>query len=332
MKTHFPFWFIIVFVLSSCEKPEMIPTMMVEEVYSGSVTLASVYFTDGMNGYVGGNDGVILVTHDGGNTWQQTTLQSGEDAYFNCISFPAHDTGWISGRENSNSMNSGPAMYVTYDGGATWIYRGASYDQEYSYFPSVNVGYRDAYTDYIEKSTDGGQTWNELTSAPWASFSYTSLHFINEDTGFVGTSSYEWRTTNAGLSWATVDFPSHELEYNGVTDYAFSDNNNGVAVFSRGDIDVTTDGGETWINSFDAYSNDFFPLYCVTMPSPRIMVAGGMNHITCSEDGGNAWQEHFQQDGTSFPGTVLDIHFYDEQHGFAVTEEGKIYRLTRREL
>ncbi|HTF03071.1 MAG TPA: YCF48-related protein, partial [Bacteroidia bacterium] len=200
----------ILFIIS-CEKQPTIPTILVEKVYDGSAALECVYFTDANNGYAGGDDGIILVTHNGGKSWALATLSGGENARFTCISFPAHDTGWISGRENQSSINTGPALYKTINGGISWQSVGTSYDMEFTHFPSVTVGYRDHYTDEIEKTTNGGQNWNSLSSSPYAPFSYQTLYFVNEDTGFVGTENGEFRTVNGGASWSTVNFPSYTL-------------------------------------------------------------------------------------------------------------------------
>jgi photosystem II stability/assembly factor-like uncharacterized protein len=97
-----------------------------------------------------------------------------------------------------------------------------------------------------------------------------------------------------------------------------------------GHIDITSDAGATWTQSFSAYSNDYYPLNTVTMPTSQVIFAGGLDYICGTVDGGNTWEQYFQQDGTSFPGDVRDICFYDDHNGYAVTAEGNIYRLTRK--
>ncbi|HLG02378.1 MAG TPA: YCF48-related protein [Bacteroidia bacterium] len=317
-----------ILLLVQCEKPAVIPTIFVEKVYTAGTHLSSVFFIDATSGFAGGNDGILLVTTDGGISWQQASLQAGEDCDFNCIAFPTRDTGFASGMENNNSINSGPAIYRTYNGGQSWQFIGGPFDMRFTAFPTKLIGYMDSYGNGIEKTTDGGQSWNTLSGSPPSSFGYSGLYFATKDLGFLGTSSYPYRTTNGGTSWSILSLPSFEYEFNGPTDYDFSDALHGVAVFSRGDIDVTADGGSTWTNVFDAMNDHYYPLNAVATPSSDFMIAGGINYLAASANGVD-WEQYYQQDGTSFPGEVSDIHFYDSQNGYAVTREGSIYRLKR---
>jgi hypothetical protein len=63
--------------------------------------------------------------------------------------------------------------------------------------------------NFIAKTTDGGQTWNnitppQLTSRPW------TVEFTFGDTGFVGAyNGLLLRTTNAGQSWTSVNTSSY---------------------------------------------------------------------------------------------------------------------------
>jgi photosystem II stability/assembly factor-like uncharacterized protein len=285
-----------------------------------------VHFTDASHGYVGGQGGVILVTTDGGASWRQVSFSPQiEDCNFNCISFPVKDTGWITGEESNNAMNQGTAIYKTYDGGVTWQFAGGSFDMRFSTFPTKNIGYRDAYSSDVEKTTNGGQSWNILPSAPNSNFNYQNLYFINKDTGFVGGYA-EFRTINGGASWTNCQMPPDNEP---AIDIAFGDNLHGAAAMPRGHINTTSDAGATWQESFSAYSSNYYPLNTITMPSRDVIFVGGMFYIGGSVDGGQTWEQYFQQDGTSFPGEITDIHFYDAYHGYAVTLEGAIYRLTR---
>ena len=66
--------------------------------YGGGITsgtsahLISTYFTDANSGYVVGEDGTILTTHDGGTTW--ITQTSGTTQWLNSVYFTDPNTGY----------------------------------------------------------------------------------------------------------------------------------------------------------------------------------------------------------------------------------------------
>jgi photosystem II stability/assembly factor-like uncharacterized protein len=77
--------------------------------------LFGVAFPDAMNGYVVGRDSTILITKDGGETWQEKTWkdESGNPVtIFLGVAFVDADTGWAVGTEDT--------ILGTIDGGETW--------------------------------------------------------------------------------------------------------------------------------------------------------------------------------------------------------------------
>jgi len=57
----------------------------------------------------------------------------------------------------------------------------------------------------IIKTTDGGETWNELNLCEDASAREFGIGFINEQVGFVGTMNSGYKTLDGGLSWEKID-------------------------------------------------------------------------------------------------------------------------------
>jgi hypothetical protein len=108
------------------------------------MTVNSLYFVTGSNGFIAGNNGLICHTTDQGATWQQ--LNTGTSATLNSIHFSGPMTGMAVG-------NGGTAI-ITTDGGQTWHPEPAdgnlstgqifSPDQAYicnnSYFPTFYKG------------------------------------------------------------------------------------------------------------------------------------------------------------------------------------------------
>ncbi len=72
--------------------------------------LADVFFLDTGTGWAVGQDGVIIKTTNGGQTWSRQT--SGTTSYLNAIHFADANHGWAVGRDGN--------ILSTADGGTTW--------------------------------------------------------------------------------------------------------------------------------------------------------------------------------------------------------------------
>jgi len=137
--------------------------------------ITDVKFFDEMNGIVVGSDdasiershAVVVSTHDGGQTWQRvyTSARPFELAWK--VSFPSRKVG-----------------YVTVQ----------------NYNPDKSVTQR-----VVAKSVDGGKSWNELALADDFAVREFGVAFADEMTGWVGTSTTGFATTDGGKSWQRVN-------------------------------------------------------------------------------------------------------------------------------
>jgi photosystem II stability/assembly factor-like uncharacterized protein len=129
------------------------------------------------------------------------------------------------------------------------------------------------------------------------------------------------RTTNAGASWPEQRF-TNQLLYS----ISFPNRSVGWAVGAvpsgRGLMCKTTDGGTTW-KVIDSSSTDRF--YCVQFLNESIGWIGGWNDtagvVTRTTDGGVTWHTLHEK--------ALDVNelfFLDPMNGWAVGENGKIYK------
>jgi photosystem II stability/assembly factor-like uncharacterized protein len=57
----------------------------------------------------------------------------------------------------------------------------------------------------IAKTTDGGNTWNEINLVEDAGAREFGIGFIDENHGFVGTMNTGYETKDGGLTWTTVN-------------------------------------------------------------------------------------------------------------------------------
>lgn len=142
--------------------------------------LTSVYFIDADTGYVGGEEGPIKKTIDGGETW--VVLVSSPIAEH--IQFVSPSTGYVL---------SGGEIYWTSDYGGTWFQIFKSPEIEYyhindMYFLSENIGYVTAYNEPLDKGVilktiDGGLNWI-INAIPNDIYQMGQIHCLNSDTCF----------------------------------------------------------------------------------------------------------------------------------------------------
>ena len=164
--------------------------------------LDGVQFADPSHGWVVGA-GVILATTDSGRTW--TTQYSGTAA-LDQVDFTDDEHGWAAG---------GDTLLRTTDGGATWTALKEPCQGELNaiHFVSPTLGYAvaaasaapaggAAFTSAVGgsllRTTDGGVTWTDVTSAP---ANPQSACFASSADGYLGTPGHIWRSTDGGQHW-----------------------------------------------------------------------------------------------------------------------------------
>jgi photosystem II stability/assembly factor-like uncharacterized protein len=146
---------------------------------------------------------------------------------------------------------------------------------------------------------------------------FESIHWINDQKGFIAGEKLIAYTEDGGTTWKEV-LQKFETRF---LDISFANVNQGIAVGSKGTIFVSSDGGLTWQNS---NSNTNLDIYAIEiLPSGKVIIAGQNGLVMNSEKIGDNWII-----STPIPGVsaVLDIKFVNENLGFAVGTQGKIFR------
>lgn len=147
-------------------------------------SVSSLQFLNADTGWVvnysWSNDSSIFRTTDGGKSWQ--SAQVGDVVSVRFVSPSTGCAGGTSGR-----------IWKTTDGGVTWLLKhGPTPGNWYMHgisFSSPLLGWAVGYIgnglgDYILRTTDGGETWNEIPSI--SNNGLFSVCFINDSTGFIG--------------------------------------------------------------------------------------------------------------------------------------------------
>lgn len=270
------------------------------------VKLTRVQFLNKDVGYCSGDDGVVIKTTDGGESWTQLT--TGVDVDLESVFFINELTGWVTG----DPVDDKNTILKTTDGGLSWQDQGFD---EIGARSLYSIKFADENTGWIGgrapsllyKTIDGGDNWVAQTNFDtlgmrelWEkarieagrSISSTTggtiggarmyyIHTVDENNVWIGgRGGYLWHTLDGGNSWKYFHFGN----YNSILGMKFIDNNTAFICGSNGQvIKLNINGDELTFENRTNYSNT-----------------------------------------RSF----RDIHFFNENYGYAFGEHGYIYKTT----
>jgi photosystem II stability/assembly factor-like uncharacterized protein len=274
--------------------------------------------------YVGGEDGLIARSGDGGRTYTSVTPPNGfKDGYeIYALAFVAPDTGFAVGLLGR--------ILKTTDGGQTWNTYSPTYIPVTAVtFPTPSTGYATTWNN-IYKTTDGGQTWDSLgltTGTAYASSSrFEQAHFLNADTGYVTSSSsvqLHW-TTDGGQTWTTSNPAPYS--YDNVIGMSYLTPDTGYISLEEtgaccsGIIEKTTNGGQTWTPTWGAqYNGQYFS--DITYVDANTVYGIQYYQLYKSTDGGQTWNVVFTADYYQLTG----VSFTDKNNGYLADENGYIH-------
>jgi photosystem II stability/assembly factor-like uncharacterized protein len=164
-----------------------------------------------------GSPANLMVSHDGGKSWTSQSLQQDAKMLFDIV---MHDkNNGIACAASSEDISTSNALILkTSDGGKTWqkVFQ-SSRPFETTWkasFPTPQVGYVTIQSynpdpsvtqQRIAKTTDGGNTWQEINLVEDAGAREFGIGFIDENHGFVGTVNSGFETKDGGKTWTKTD-------------------------------------------------------------------------------------------------------------------------------
>ncbi|WP_207436023.1 YCF48-related protein [Sabulibacter ruber] len=291
--------------------------------------LSDVTFLNTTQGWAVGDAGTLIRTRDGGQAWENVPRPAPLDkASFSKIAFADDQHGWVVA---SNPV----ALLATSDGGQNWQAQtlpahplGHDYGLNHVFFLKRAEG-----TNAPPKGWAVGSSGTILRydGTAWQAHSeffgvkgmeYTGVYFLEENTGWaVGRNGVIAKSTDGGQTW-TRQTSGTLRTLNAVH---FTDAHHGWAVGDHDYVLKTIDGGQTWVPQTipPAFVSHFFDVHFTS--AHRGWVTGRRDShgtILSTTDGGHTWAE------TELDNRTFAHSFTDLNHGWAVGQNGAVYRFT----
>ena len=176
----------------------------------------------------------------------------------------------------------------------------------------------------ILKTTDGGSTWSNFTTAPIPGL--RAVCFTSVDVGYVGGyQNFLVKTTDGGSNWIPIVinpklwYFNNNESWENFNNIEFWDDNNGVIVSYPWAIYFTTDAGATW-NQGGLGIKHTIEDVCYA-DSNTLYMASGDEVIYKSSNGGFSWTEVYSGIPQTF---FLGVDFYNLNYGMVCGENGKV--------
>ncbi len=202
--------------------------------------LFSVCFADQETGYIGGDNGCILKTTNGGNSWLKVHTSVTTRQWLMTICSPDPNIVYAAGYTAYDSA----CIVKTVNGGFSWTTLRAptKFAINRIFFTDALTGHAACDSGIVLKTIDGGISWT--TEHLWKYSVLSSISFLNDTIGFVvGTQGVVYKTINGGGPGHSSSVQNHPEE--------FSISPNPVTDFIR--VSCQTITPETWLT---IYSHD----------------------------------------------------------------------------
>lgn len=332
MKSRFKYIFILLVNITNLTLPQNFWKQIPSPTDN---FLRTLYFSDSLKGWVGGDSGDIFFTNDGGINWaqQQTNTTNRIMRLFFLDENRAWALAWADAGSDENTFF-GTEILKTTNGGLVWnseLYREENNFMRGIYFLDTLNGFMGGAPGQFLMTTDGGSNWEpaEIDSGAFSHFPVINFKFYDELYGFACGGQFDiagviWKTTNGGENWATIN-PQY-IPADQVWDMHFFDSLNVLAI--GGDPDIfgvgfmqSSDAGNSW-NYFEVGVFGQAQSVSFRTQNEGWGVVPLTESFVTTFDYGNNWVEYPASENSR----LYDIVFTDSLTGFAVGEGGVILK------
>lgn len=184
-----------------------------ESLAAADPILYDVKFVDAQNGWIVGEFGKILRTHDGGETWKEQTkslLQGTE--YFDLLDLPT--LFGIDAQDTQHAVAAGLEAHIaaTSDGGEKWVYQKTEGGEVKLQDPLYDIvrfadgsGWSVGAAGQVVKTEPGSDVWTRANIGQDVSTWLRALSFSEPQYGWlVGGYGLIYHTEDGGKSWLPV--------------------------------------------------------------------------------------------------------------------------------
>lgn len=262
--------FISVFLLQSCsnQKTDYSECSFSELETNTSVSLRGLHVVNEKTVWASGSAGTVLLSTDGGESWQVNKIPRAEENDFRSIH------AWDDKRAVVFGVAGTEFGYKTEDGGNTWqvVFQDTTKGLFFNSLKFADDKNGLAVSDpidgefYVLKTTDGGDTWQQVTNLPpvedgEANFaaSNTCIEFLPSGKAWIasgGKAARVFYSEDFGESWKVVATPMiRGLASSGIFSISFKNDKQGMIVggiYDQPELNTniaayTFDGGKTWL-------------------------------------------------------------------------------------
>ncbi len=263
--------------------------------------LNSVYTPDGVNIIAVGDQGRILRSSNGGNTWARYTYTTDN---FKSV-YSLNDDVWI-GASNGNVYKTFKTInspIVNYNIGVTNTVNSV-------YFVNSNVGYLCTNGGLIYKTVNGGSTWSPAGSQS-TSNNLNSVSFLDEQKGIVvSDNGLILETVDGGVNWNITSVSGADTRDLLKVKYF----NDGVVIVGEYGTIITREASGSWTLVNSRTDSDIRGVTGTSLSNVRVCGGGGF-----IRNNTNNSSNFFNFEKNPMLANLVDIFYYSTDLGFAVS-------------
>lgn len=227
-------------------------------ILSSYKDFGNIFFADKFNGCIVGENDLVLITSDGGVSWQLKRTGNSDDDFMTV--FMKGDTLFIVGPDDIATNKFAGYVNISYDRGNSWSRKstGSTQTMRCNYAWNKDVGLIGTLTSGVFKTTNGWNGYNVVWPSP--SVQITDMAVIKDSViVIVGNNGKIGRSNNYGQSYTGITSPtsSHLISVD------FANDTFGMACGFDGTILITRDGGLSWTAMTTGTKQNFYGIHVI---------------------------------------------------------------------